>query len=281
MFDIFSYTFFQNAVIGIMLVSIASAIIGTYVVCRRMVFVTGGITHASFGGLGLGFYAGLSPALTAGIFAIASALGVEWLSTRQHVREDSAIGVVWALGMALGTIFIFLTPGYVPELSSFLFGNVLTIGTADLIAFGAYLAVLLAVMALLFPAIRSCAFDPNFARTQGLPVYAINLMMTVLTSVCIVLTIRLIGIMLVSIASAIIGTYVVCRRMVFVTGGITHASFGGLGLGFYAGLSPALTAGIFAIASALGVEWLSTRQHVREDSAIGVVWALGMALGTI
>ena len=184
MFDIFSYTFFQNAVIGIMLVSIASAIIGTYVVCRRMVFVTGGITHASFGGLGLG------------IFAIASALGVEWLSTRQHVREDSAIGVVWALGMALGTIFIFLTPGYVPELSSFLFGNVLTIGTADLIAFGAYLAVLLAVMALLFPAIRSCAFDPNFARTQGLPVYAINLMMTVLTSVCIVLTIRLIGIML-------------------------------------------------------------------------------------
>ena len=170
MFDIFSYTFFQNAVIGIMLVSIASAIIGTYVVCRRMVFVTGGITHASFGGLGLGFYAGLSPALTAGIFAIASALGVEWLSTRQHVREDSAIGVVWALGMALGTIFIFLTPGYVPELSSFLFGNVLTIGTADLIAFGAYLAVLLAVMALLFPAIRSCAFDPNFARTQGLPV---------------------------------------------------------------------------------------------------------------
>ena len=183
MFDIFSYTFFQNAVIGIMLVSIASAIIGTYVVCRRMVFVTGGITHASFGGLGLGFYAGLSPALTAGIFAIASALGVEWLSTRQHVREDSAIGVVWALGMALGTIFIFLTPGYVPELSSFLFGNVLTIGTADLIAFGVYLAVLLAVMALLFPAIRSCAFDPNFARTQGLPVYAINLMMTVLTSV--------------------------------------------------------------------------------------------------
>lgn len=194
--DIFSYSFFQNALIGIILVSIASALIGTYVVCRRMVFVTGGITHASFGGLGLGFYAGLSPAVTAGIFAIASALGVEWLSTRQHVREDSAIGVVWALGMALGTIFIFLTPGYVPELSSFLFGNILTISAADLVAFAIYLAVLLAVMALFFRPIRSCAFDPNFARTQGLPVGAINLMMTVLTSVCIVLTIRLIGIML-------------------------------------------------------------------------------------
>lgn len=196
MFDIFSYSFFQNALVGIILVSIASAVIGTYVVCRRMVFVTGGITHASFGGLGLGFYAGLNPALTAGVFAILSALGVEWLATREHVREDSAIGVVWALGMALGTIFIFLTPGYVPELSSFLFGNILTIGKWDLIAFAVYVVVLLTVMALFFPVIRSCAFDPNFARTQGVPVGAINLMMTVLTSVCIVLTIRLIGIML-------------------------------------------------------------------------------------
>ncbi len=196
MFDIFSYSFFQNAVIGILLVSVASAIIGTYVVSRRMVFVTGGITHASFGGLGLGFYAGLNPVLTAGVFAILSALGVEWLSTREHVREDSAIGVVWALGMALGTVFIFLTPGYVPELSSFLFGNILTIGSADLIAFTVFLVVLLVVMTMFFPIIRSCAFDPNFARTQGLPVGAVNLMMTVLTSVCIVLTIRLIGIML-------------------------------------------------------------------------------------
>ncbi len=196
MLDIFSYSFFQNALLGIVLVSIASALIGTYVVSRRMVFVTGGITHASFGGLGLGFYAGLSPVVTAGVFAIASALGVEWLSTRQQVREDSAIGVVWALGMALGTIFIFLTPGYVPELSSFLFGNILTIGRADLIAFGVYLLVLLVLMGAFFRDIRSCAFDANFARTQSVPVGAINLMMTVLTSVCIVLTIRLIGIML-------------------------------------------------------------------------------------
>lgn len=194
--DIFNYTFFQNAIIGIVLVSIASAIVGTYVVCRRMVFVTGGITHASFGGLGLGFYAGLSPALTAGVFAIVSALGVEWLARSGRVREDSAIGVVWALGMALGTIFIFLTPGYVPELSSFLFGNILTIGTTDLILFAIYLAVLVAVVTGFFPVIRSCAFDPNFAATQGLPVRSVNLVMTILTSVCIVLTIRLIGIML-------------------------------------------------------------------------------------
>ena len=194
--EILSYTFFQHALVGIMLVSIASAIIGTYVVSRRMVFITGGITHASFGGLGLGFYAGLNPVVAAGAFAVAAAMGVEWLTRSGHVREDSAIGVVWALGMALGTIFIFVTPGYVPELTSFLFGNVLTIDTPDLLAFALYLVVLIACMVLLFRPIVACAFDSDFARTQGLPVAAINLLMTVLVGVCVVLTIRLIGIML-------------------------------------------------------------------------------------
>ena len=194
--DIFNYTFFQNAIIGIVLVSIASAIVGTYVVCRRMVFVTGGITHASFGGLGLGFYAGLSPALTAGVFAIVSALGVEWLARSGRVREDSAIGVVWALGMALGTIFIFLSPGYVPELTSFLFGNVLTITTTDIVMFAIFLAILLLFFTAFYHPIVSCAFDRDFATTRALPANAINMAMTVMIAVCIVLTIRLIGIML-------------------------------------------------------------------------------------
>ena len=112
--DILNYTFFQHALLGVMFVSLASAIIGTYVVSRRMVFITGGITHACFGGLGLGFYLGANPIAIAGAFAVASAVGVEWMANRYKVREDSAIGVVWALGMALGTIFIFLSPGYVP-----------------------------------------------------------------------------------------------------------------------------------------------------------------------
>jgi len=194
--DILNYTFFQNAIVGVIIVSIAAAIIGTYVVARRMVFITGGITHASFGGLGLGFYAGWNPVATAGVFAIASALGVEILTNREHVREDSAIGVVWALGMALGTIFIFLTPGYVPELTTFLFGNILTITHSDLLAFAIYLVILLAVFAFFMRPIVSCAFDRDFAQTQGFPVKAINLLMTIMISVCIVLTIRLIGIMM-------------------------------------------------------------------------------------
>ncbi|MDD6020909.1 MAG: metal ABC transporter permease [bacterium] len=194
--EILSYSFFQNALLGVLFVSIAAGIIGTYVVSRRMVFITGGITHACFGGLGLGFFLGINPIAMAAVFAIAAATGVEWMSTRQNVRQDSAIGVIWALGMALGTLFIFLSPGYVPELTSFLFGNVLTITSTDIILFAAYLVVLLAFFAVFYPQILLCAFDPDFAATRRLRVSVINLAMTIMIAICIVLTIRLIGIML-------------------------------------------------------------------------------------
>ena len=194
--EILSYSFFQNALLGVLFVSIAAGIIGTYVVSRRMVFITGGITHACFGGLGLGFFLGINPIAMAAVFAIAAATGVEWMSTRQNVRQDSAIGVIWALGMALGTLFIFLSPGYVPELTSFLFGNVLTITSTDIILFAAYLVVLLAFFAVFYPQILLCAFDPDFAATRRLRVSAINLAMTIMIAICIVLTIRLRGIML-------------------------------------------------------------------------------------
>ena len=194
--EILSYSFFQNALLGVLFVSIAAGIIGTYVVSRRMVFITGGITHACFGGLGLGFFLGINPIAMAAVFAIAAATGVEWMSTRQNVRQDSAIGVIWALGMALGTLFIFLSPGYVPELTSFLFGNVLTITSTDIILFATYLVVLLAFFAVFYPQILLCAFDPDFAATRRLRVSAINLAMTIMIAICIVLTIRLIGIML-------------------------------------------------------------------------------------
>jgi len=192
----FSYGFFINALVGVVLLSVASAMIGTYIVSRRLVSISGGVTHACFGGLGLGYYLGISPVATAALFAVASSLGVQWVSERHRVREDSAIAVIWALGMAIGTIFIFLTPGYVPELNSFLFGNILTISRGDLWMFGGFTALLILFMAAMFDKIVICAFDPDFARVKGLPVGFVSTAMTVLTAVCIVLTIRLVGVML-------------------------------------------------------------------------------------
>ena len=131
--ELLQYTFFQHALIGSLLASIVCGIIGTYIVTRRLVFISGGLTHASFGGIGMGLYTGISPILSAAIFSVLSAFGVEWLSKRKDMREDSAIAGIWSLGMALGVIFIFLTPGYAPNLSAYLFGNILTVSTGDII----------------------------------------------------------------------------------------------------------------------------------------------------
>lgn len=196
MLEIFNYTFFQNALLGVFFVSIASALIGTYIVTRRLVFITGGITHACFGGLGLGYFLGINPILSAGVFAIASSLGVDWMASRQNIREDSAIAVIWAFGMAIGTLFIFLTPGYVPDLNSFLFGNILNISREDITAFAVFVVVLLAFFVIFYRQIVACAFDQDFARTMQLPVTAVNCVMSVFVAICVVLTIRLIGIML-------------------------------------------------------------------------------------
>lgn len=165
-------------------------------VARRLVFISGGITHASFGGLGLGFYLGTNPILMAMVFSVLSAFGVEWASKTQNVREDSAIAGVWALGMALGVIFIFLTPGYSPNLSAYLFGNILTISMTDIIWIASLAVVLIVVFSLYLREIVYVAFDSDFAKTQHIHVKWIEYMMMFFIALTIVLSIRLVGIML-------------------------------------------------------------------------------------
>jgi zinc transport system permease protein len=196
LFDYFNYPFFNYALIGILLIAVSAAMIGTYIISRRMVSICGGITHACFGGLGLGYFFGLNPIFMAAVFAVLSSVGVEWMSTHFRFREDSAIAVVWALGMAIGVLFVFLTPGFVPELNTFLFGNITTISLSDIIAFAVFTVVLAIFFALRFRTIVACAFDRDFAQVIGLPVKFITYAMTVLVAVCIVLTIRLVGVML-------------------------------------------------------------------------------------
>jgi zinc transport system permease protein len=134
-----------NAAIAILLIAVVAGIVGTYVVSRRMLFVTGGITHTSFGGLGLGMYLGFSPTITALIFALMSAFGIEMLSRGGRVREDSAIAVFWTLGMALGIIFVYITPGYNAGLTGFLFGDILTITRTDLWIYAIYVLLLMSL----------------------------------------------------------------------------------------------------------------------------------------
>lgn len=272
MLDILRYTFFQNALLGVVIVSIVSAMIGTYIVTRRMVFITGGVTHACFGGLGVGYFVGISPIFMAGVFAVASSLGVEWMATKQQIREDSAIAVVWALGMAIGTLFIFLTPGYVPELNSFLFGNILTITRGDLVAFVVYMIAFLAFFILFYNQIVSCAFDRDFAKTKGQPVVFINTMMTVMTAICVVLTIRLIGIMLLMslltmpqmIAELFVNRF---KSMIYLSVVVSLvSSLAGLFLSYLIGV-PASATIVLSLVVIYGVSYIFKVVHKRMISA--------------
>lgn len=195
--DIWQYTFFQHALIGSLLASIACGLVGSYIVTRRLVFISGGLTHASFGGIGLGLYTGISPILSAAIFAVLSAFGVEWLSKRKDMREDSAIAVFWTFGMAIGIIFTFLSPGFAPDLSAYLFGNILTIGKADLLLLAALAAMLIVFFALYLRPIVSVAFDREFARSQGIPVQAFEYALMLFIALTIVACLRMVGIVLV------------------------------------------------------------------------------------
>lgn len=194
--SIFEYTFFQNAIIGSLLASIVCGFIGTYIVSRRLVFISGGITHASFGGIGLGVYLGIDPIASAMAYAVASALGVQWMSQHVRVREDSAIALFWTFGMSVGILCSFLTPGFMPDLPSFLFGSILTVGTPDLVLLAVVAAVVAVVFALLYDTLLSVSFDNTFARSQRLPVSAVEYLMMALIAVTIVSTLRLVGIVL-------------------------------------------------------------------------------------
>lgn len=197
MTQLINFTFFQHALLGSVLACIVCGLVGTYIVTRRLVFISGGITHASFGGIGIGVLFGLNPIISAAVFAVASACGIQWFSQRRNMREDSAIAIFWTLGMSLGIMCCFLTPGFTPELSSFLFGNILTITSTDL-SLLLVLAIVAAVMfAWLWRPLMYIAFDAEFARAQGTQVKVIEYVMMAFVALTIVACLRMIGIVLV------------------------------------------------------------------------------------
>lgn len=195
--DVIEYGYLSNAVLAALLSGLTCGLIGTYVVARRMVFLAGGITHASFGGLGIAFWMGTNPIFGATIFAIISALGIEWASERNRIREDSAIGIVWSVGMAVGALFMALRPGYTSgDLSNYMFGSIITVTSGDVKAL-VVLTILLIVGAILWlRPVMFTAFDREFALSQGIHTRIVGYTMSALMALCIVLSIRIMGIVL-------------------------------------------------------------------------------------
>lgn len=197
MLEVLQYEFMRNALIAGLLASVACGIIGVYVVVKRIVFISGGIAHASFGGIGLGYLLGINPVLGAMFFAIASALGMGLVTKRTRLPEDTAIGILWAMGMALGIIFISLAPGYAPDLFSYLFGNILTVPAFDLILMLILDVVIIAVVLLFYKEFLLLSFDEEFSTIAGVPTQRLYLLLLCLIALTVVVLIRVVGIILV------------------------------------------------------------------------------------
>jgi len=194
--ELLNYNFLINALWASLFASIICGIVGTYIVSNRLVFLSGGITHSSFGGIGIAYYMGANPLLGAAIFSVLSALGIEYFSARGRLRQDSAIGIWWSFGMAIGIIFIYLTPGYTPNLMTYLFGSILTVSRIE-IWFMAILAFIVVMFFIIFfRNILYISFDEEYAHTNGLPVNLIKYVLIGLVGLAIVINIKVVGIIL-------------------------------------------------------------------------------------
>ncbi|MDD5095054.1 MAG: metal ABC transporter permease [Dehalococcoidia bacterium] len=197
MIDALQYDFMQNAVLAGLLASVACGIIGTYVIVKRIVFISEGIAHASFGGIGLGYWLGFSPVTGALIFAVGSALGIGMITRKTRLAEDTAIGILLTMGMALGVMFIGLAPGYAPDLFSYLFGNILTVPDSDLILMLALDVIIVGIVAALYKEFLAVTFDEEFGTVIGIPVNILYLLLLCMIALTVVLLIRVVGIILV------------------------------------------------------------------------------------
>lgn len=196
-FDALQYTFIQRAILATLLTSVACGVIGVYVVTKKIVFIAGGISHACFGGIGLSFYLGLNPLVGLLPFSILSAVSLGFLSKKTKVSEDSAIGILWSLGVAVGVILIYLTPGYAPDLMTYLFGNILTVPASDIWLMVAIDVIILVIVTLFFKEFLSMCFDEEYTRIVGVSADKIYLLLLCLLALATVAMIKVVGIILI------------------------------------------------------------------------------------
>ena len=197
MIEALQYDFMRNALAAGLLVSIACGIIGTYVVINRIVFLSGGIAHAAYGGIGLGYFLGFNPILGAISFSLLSALGMGMVQRKTRERSDTIIGAMWAIGMAVGIILVDLTQGYKADLMSYLFGSILAVPTTDLFLMLGLDIIIVVMVALLYKELLAVSFDETFARIENVPVDAIYMVLVCMIALTVVMMMRVVGLIMV------------------------------------------------------------------------------------
>ena len=258
MLDALSYDFVQNAIISGILVSMAAGIIGSLILVNRMTFLAGGIAHSSYGGIGMAIYFGLPIFLGASIFAVGAALIIALLTLNKRHQVDTFIGIIWAVGMAIGVIFVDLTPGYNVDLMSYLFGSILAVSHNDLIEMAILLFIILFVIHRWYREILAVSYDSEYSSLRGIPSSVFYTLILILSALTIVVAIKVVGLILV-IALMTIPTYIAER--------ISRSLYTMM-------LSSAFFATIFTL---LGL-WFSYRYDLTSGASIILVSATGLGI---
>jgi len=197
MIEALQLEFMQHAFIAAFLASIVCGVIGTFVVVNRIVFISGGIAHAAYGGIGLAFFLGLSPILGILGFSLLVSVVMAAITWKARHRADTIIGVLWALGMALGVILLDLTPGYNVDLMSYLFGSILTVPTSDLWLMLGLTALVVLTVGYFYQGFVSLSYDEEFAQVKGVPVRLLYFLLMAMIALSVVMIIQIVGLILV------------------------------------------------------------------------------------
>jgi zinc transport system permease protein len=247
MFEALQFEFMRNAVMAGLMVGLICGIMGTLVVVNRVVFLSGGIAHAAYGGIGLSFFMGW-PFLPGTMgFALASAFTMAAVTLKAKHRADTIIGVIWAVGMAVGIVLLDLTPGYRVDLMSYLFGSILTVPASDLLIMLSLILVVFGVVGYFYKDLITMAYDEEFARARGVPVRGLYFLLIGTLALCIVMIIQVVGLILViamlTIAPFMVEKYTKSMAAMMLWSGLLNICFtlGGLWLAFRFNLTSGAT----------------------------------------
>ena len=275
---LWSYGFMRNALLAGVLVSIACGIIGTLVVLNRIVFISGGIAHAAYGGVGIAYFLGVDPVLGAVGFSLLSSLAMGLVHRKEGQRADTIIGVMWAIGMAIGIIFLSLSPGYKADLMSFLFGSILAVSTMDLWLMAGIALLSLVFMLLFYRQLLALSFDQTFATVRNVPVGPLYLAMITLIGLTVVIAMRVVGLIMViallTIPPAIANLYLKDMRAIMALSAALSMLFCTVGLiisyvlNLPSGAVIILVAGLAYVLAALIRSLLLRRQVPEEGIAV-------------
>ena len=258
MIEALQFEFMQHALLAGLLVSFAAGIIGSLIVVNRMVFLAGGIAHTSYGGIGLAVYLGLPIFLGASVFAVGAALLIAALTLKKRHRMDTFIGLIWAVGMAIGVIFVDLTPGYNVDLMSYLFGSILAVSSEDLYFMGVLLALILFVVTFWYRDILAVSYDSEYASLRGVNVRFFYTLILILSALTVVIAIKVVGLILV-IAMLTIPVYIAEK--------LSHSLFSMM----------FLSGAIATLFTLLGL-WMSYTYNLTSGASIIIVSAISLGL---